>query len=360
VKSLFRFAVFLILAAALIGGLWLARGMRERGATRDTGPLIEVMDREFTDLVASVLPSVVSIDAIPGGAVDPGARALSLMLGIRPGEVLPQLGSGVIVSADGYLLTNHHVVEGAGAVRVHLNDGRILPARYLGGDHMSDLAVLRIDASDLSPFRWGNSDDVRIGQRVIAVGNPLGLQETVTQGIISGKGRRASSEAANEFFQTDAAINQGNSGGPLLNLRGELIGINNLVTASGEGIAFAIPSNTARRVFESIRDHGRFVRPWFGALMRPLTPMIARQLGMDSVRGALLLGAYENSPAALAGLLPGDVVISFNGRPIVDHIDLRNRVAEAEIGGEVSLVVLRAGREIPLTARIAAEPGPGQ
>jgi serine protease Do len=360
VKSLFRFAVFLVLAVGVVAALWLGRGMHERRAARDTGALIEAMDLEFTDLVAAVLPSVVSIDAIPADTVDPQARALSLMLGIRPGQVLPQLGSGVVVSADGYLVTNHHVIDGAGAVRVHLNDGRILPARYLGGDRASDLAVLHIEAADLVPIRWGNSDDVRIGQRVIAVGNPLGLQETVTQGIISGKGRRASSEAANEFFQTDAAINQGNSGGPLLNLRGELIGINNLVTASGEGIAFAIPSNTVRRVFESIRDHGRFVRPWFGALMRPLTPVIARQLGMDSVRGALLLGAYENSPAAIAGLRPGDVVVSFNGRPIVDHIDLRNRVAEADIGSEVALVVLRAGRERPVTTRIAAEPGPGQ
>lgn len=314
-------------------------------------------DQEFTSLVASVLPSVVSIDAIPADAVDPRVRMLKFMLGGRPGETPPQLGSGVIVSGEGHLVTNFHVIDGAGAIRVHLNDGRIFAARYVGGDRQSDIAILQIDADGIQPARWGDSDAVRIGQGVFAVGNPLGLQETVTQGIISGKGRRAMSEAANEFFQTDAAINRGNSGGPLLDLSGEVIGITNMVAQGGAGVAFAIPSNTVKRVFESIRDHGRFIRPWFGALMQPLTPALAKQLGLASPKGALLLGTYEGSPAALSGLSPGDVVVEFNGKPVIDHIDLRNRVAECAVGQEVRIVAVRAGRETPFTATISREPG---
>lgn len=351
-KSLLKFFLFVVAVAVVLSALLRSRD--SPGA--DQRSLLESYDREFTALVASVLPSVVSIDALPSEAVDPRSRLLALMLGLRPGESLPQLGSGVVVSSDGFLVTNFHVVDGAGTLRVHLNDGRILPGRYVGGDRSSDVAILRVDAIDLVPVRWGDSDLVRVGQGVIAVGNPLGLQETVTQGIISGKGRRASSEATNEFFQTDAAINQGNSGGPLLDWRGSLIALNNRLTTDGEGISFAIPSNTVRRVFENIRDHGRFVRPWFGAMMRPLTPALARQLGMDQPRGALLLGTYENSPASLVGLQSGDVVLAFNGRAVLDPIDLRNRVAESEIGQPVEILVLRDGREFTVRPTMAAQP----
>ena len=365
-KSVLRFILFLVILAA---GLAVVYFLRKDGPTAEvvsdpalTEPsqhsILETRDREFTDLVASVLPCVVSIDAIPADAVDPNVQRLKMLFGGQPGTSPSQLGSGVIVSDVGHLVTNFHVINGAGAVRVHLNDGRIMPAKYLGADPRSDVAILKIEAEGLQPAKWGDSDHVRIGQGVFAVGNPLGLQETVTQGIISGKGRRALSEAANEFFQTDTAINQGNSGGPLFGLRGELIGITNMVTTGGQGIAFAIPSNIVRRVFESIRDNGRFIRPWFGTVMRPLTPRLASQLGISTTKGALLVGTYENSPAALAGLMPGDVVISFNNKPIIDHIDLRNRIAESPVGQEVKLQVLRKGGEFSTQATIAAEPSP--
>ena len=365
-KSVLRFILFLVILAA---GLAVVYFLRKDGPAAEvvsdtalTEPsqhsILETRDREFTDLVASVLPCVVSIDAIPADAVDPNVQRLKMLFGGQPGTSPSQLGSGVIVSDVGHLVTNFHVINGAGAVRVHLNDGRIMPAKYLGADPRSDVAILKIEAEGLQPAKWGDSDHVRIGQGVFAVGNPLGLQETVTQGIISGKGRRALSEAANEFFQTDTAINQGNSGGPLFGLRGELIGITNMVTTGGQGIAFAIPSNIVRRVFESIRDNGRFIRPWFGTVMRPLTPRLASQLGISTTKGALLVGTYENSPAALAGLMPGDVVISFNNKPIIDHIDLRNRIAESPVGQEVKLQVLRKGGEFSTQATIAAEPSP--
>lgn len=317
---------------------------------------MEESDREFTELVASVLPSVVSIDAVARDEGDPRARLLKMLLGVDTGDMPPQVGSGAVVSEEGHIVTNLHVVRGASAVTVYLNDGRAFPARILGGDPRTDLALLQIDAERLVPVRWGNSDAVRVGQGVFAVGNPLGLQETVTRGIISAKGRRASTEAVNEFFQTDAAVNQGNSGGPLIDLRGQVVGINNLVTSSGQGISFAIPSNTVRRVIESLLKHGRVLRPWFGAVARAMTPSLARQLGMNVNSGALLLGTYDNSPAARAGLRAGDVVISYKGRPIVDHIDLRNRVAETEPGTTAEITAIRDGKQFATRAVIIPEP----
>ena len=229
-------------------------------------------------------------------------------------------------------------------MEVCLSDGRVFRADFLGADPRSDIAILKIAAKGLHPLPWANSDTVQVGQMVFAIGNPLGLQETVTQGIISAKGRRAASEAANEFFQTDAPINRGNSGGPLVNLRGELIGINNMVPLEAQGIAFAIPSNTVRRVFEGIRDHGRFIRPWFGAVAQPLTPELVQQLGLNDGQGALVLGTYTGSPAEKAGIQSGDIILELNGHPIRDHIDLRNRMAEAQIGEKMTVKVRRDGR----------------
>ena len=363
-KSLLRFLAFfaVVVLVFVVGMSWRGGFSRSAPPAAPFPPsgILEAEDRAFTGLVAGALPSVVSIDALPPDAVNPSLRALKFFLYGRQGSPPPQLGSGVIVSKEGHVVTNYHVIEGAGAVRIHLNDGRTLPARYMGGDRRSDIAVLKIEGADLQPVRWGDSDRVLIGQRVFAVGNPLGLQETVTQGIISGKGRRSLSEAANEFFQTDAAINRGNSGGPLLDMRGELIGITSMITEGSDGIAFAIPSNVVRQIYEGIRDRGRFIRPWFGAVMRSLTPEMAAQLGASSPRGALLVGTVEGSPAASVGLEPGDIVTAFNGRPIVDHIDLRNRIAERAIGDKITLDVLRRGKPVSVSAVIAAEPSDGE
>lgn len=357
-KSILRFLIFLMGMAVGLAAVQFLRTTRHAApdAVAPDRSVLEIADREFTDLVARTLPCVVSIDALAPDAGNPHLRMLRYFLGGQVGVPPPQLGSGVIVSSGGHVVTNHHVIEGAGAIQVHLSDGRTLPARVLGADRRSDIAVLQIEGDGLQPARWGDSDRVRIGQRVFAVGNPLGLQETVTQGIISGKGRRTLSEAANEFFQTDAAINRGNSGGPLLDMQGELIGMTNMVTVGSEGIAFAIPSNVVRRVFEGIRDHGQFIRPWFGGVMRALTPGMARQLGLTSTQGALLLGAYEDSPAAAAGFLPGDVIVSLNGKPVTDHIDLRNRIAECAMGDTITLGFIRRGAQATANATIAAEP----
>jgi serine protease Do len=360
-KSLLRFLLFVLIAAAAVGSIYIWKQTLPNGLgkpedqTTPATSLLSKLDREFTALVNRALPSVVSIEAIPADSVDPRVQMLRFLFGGDQPNLRPS-GSGVIVSENGHVVTNLHVVSNARAVQVQLADGRTLPARFVGADSPSDIALLKIEAEGLQPLPFGDSDKVNVGQMVFAVGNPLGLQETVTQGIVSAKGRRALSEAANEFFQTDAAINPGNSGGPLVNLEGEIIGINNSISPQGQGIGFAIPSNTVRRVFESIRDHGRFIRPWFGAYMRSLTPRLAQQLGLPDASGVLILLVYEGSPAEKGGLKSGDVIIEFNGKTVRDLIDLRNRVAETDIGQEIAMRVRREGTELLLRTVVAAEP----
>jgi serine protease Do len=352
-KSLLRFLGFVVLSAAVVAGVYVWRQKHPGPEAESARPLLAALDQEFTSLIRQVLPAVVSINAIP---INPRTLIFQQLTG---GATPASTGSGVIVSPEGHIVTNLHVIAGAGALEVQLGDGRTLAAQVVGADPLSDIAILKINASDLKHLPFGNSDEVNVGQIVFAVGNPLGLHETVTQGIISGKGRRAQSEAANEFFQTDAAINPGNSGGPLVNLRGEIIGINNSVSLQGQGIGFAIPSNIVRHVFESIRDHGRFIRPWFGAQVhpRPITPQLASQLGLPDTLGAVVLRVYPGSPAEQGGLRHADVIVEYNGKAIRDAIDLRNRVVETEIGQQVMLRVRRAGRELEVPVVITAEPG---
>lgn len=363
-KSLLRFLLFVAFVGMAVTLLYFWK--QGKIATTEAAPVpaaqmalpsLTALDAEFTALVNHVLPSVVSINATSEAVVDPRLQLLRLLQGTAGTDPNLDMGSGVIVSPDGHIVTNLHVISRAAKVEVTLSDGRMLPAKFVGADPLSDIAIVKIEADGLPPLPFGDSDKVNVGQMVFAVGNPLGLQETVTQGIISAKGRRSNSEAANEVFQTDAAINQGNSGGPLISLRGEIIGINNAISPQGQGIGFAIPSNTVRRVFEGIRDNGRFIRPWFGAYMRSLTPKLAQQLGLPDAAGALVLMTYKGSPAERSGLLPGDVITEYDGRVIRDLIDLRNRVAESSIGRNVAMQVWRKGKALSLEATIGAEPG---
>ena len=359
-RNLLRFLAFVVVAASAVAALYFWKTRSQAVAPQPPPPehrLLAEIDQEFTSLVGSVLPSVVSINAIPRDTVDPGASLLDRLLGAGPGvRPPPQFGSGAIVSKDGYIVTNVHVIQNAAAVEIQLNDGRSLPAKFVGADRFADVAVLKIDAGNLLPLEFADSDEVRIGQMVIAVGNPFGLQETVTRGIVSGKGRKMMSEAANEFFQTDAPINPGNSGGPLVDFNGRIIGINNFVIQNTDGIGFAIPANTVRKVFENIRDFGYVVRPWFGVVMLPITPALATQLGLPDTRGALIQTTMENSPARLGGLKPGDVILTFNGRAISDYNDLRNRVAETEPGREVEVGIQRGKQKLNLPVRIEKQP----
>ncbi len=265
------------------------------------------------------------------------------------------LGSGVIVSGDGYILTNNHVIDHADRIRVDLTDGRTVDAKLVGSDEPSDLAVVKIDASDLHPLALGNSDAVEVGDVVLAVGNPLGLGQTVTMGIISAKGRATDRENYEEFLQTDAPINHGNSGGALVNTKGELIGINSQIASVSDGnigIGFAIPANMAKRVMEDLKTGGRVRRSQLGVSIQGVTSEIAQSLGLKEVGGAIVSSVTPGSAADRAGVKQNDVIKSFNGRPVHDTNSLRNRVAESRPGSTATLVVIRDGSERTLTVKL--------
>ena len=267
------------------------------------------------------------------------------------------LGSGVIITSDGYILTNHHVVDGASEITVELSDGRTLGAKSIGSDAPSDLAVLKIDAVNLQPIGLANSDTVQVGDVVLAIGNPLGIGQTVTLGIISAKGRATGvgDGSYEDFLQTDAPINRGNSGGALVNAKGELIGINSqILSPSGGniGIGFAIPANMARHVMDQLRQDGRVRRAQLGIAIQPVTSELADSLGIKEVGGALVSSVEPGSAADRAGVKRGDVIKSFNGLAVHDTNSLRNRVASTMPGSNATVVVLRDGREQTLTVKL--------
>jgi len=259
------------------------------------------------------------------------------------------LGSGVIVHANGTILTNHHVVDGAEAIKVELKNNRIYDAKVIGSDPPSDLAVLKIDGKDLPALMLGDSDRVRVGDIALAIGNPLGIGQTVTAGIISAKGRSTglSDGSFEDFLQTDAPINQGNSGGALVNTEGELVGINSqiLSTSGGSiGIGFAIPSNMARTVMDQLINGGKVRRGQLGIAIQPVTAEQAEKLGLKEPQGVLVASIAPNSSAARAGLRPGDVITAFEGQPVTDGNTLRNRIASTSPGTQVKLTILRDQR----------------
>jgi Do/DeqQ family serine protease len=260
------------------------------------------------------------------------------------------LGSGVIVKQDGTILTNHHVVDGAEAITVQLPDNRVYDAKVLGTDPPSDLAVLKIDVKNVSALNLGDSDRVRVGDVVLALGNPLGIGQTVTAGIISAKGRSTglSDGSFEDFLQTDAPINQGNSGGALVNTRGDLVGINSqiLSTSGGSiGIGFAVPSNMARTVMEQLLANGKVRRGQLGVAIQPVTPDQAAKLGLTGPKGVVIASVAPQGAAARAGLRPDDIIVAFQGDQVSDGNTLRNRIASTAPGSTVKLTILRNGEE---------------
>jgi Do/DeqQ family serine protease len=271
------------------------------------------------------------------------------------------LGSGVIVSQDGYILTNHHVVDGALEIRVELTDNRVFTGKLVGSDQPSDLAVLKIDATNMPVLGLGNSDRVRVGDIVLAIGNPLGIGQTVTSGIISAKGRATglSDGSFEDFLQTDAAINRGNSGGALINTNGELVGINSqILSPSGGniGIGFAIPSNMARAVMDQLLNTGKVRRGMLGVTIQTVTADVAANLNLPAARGAIVSSVQAGGPAETAGIKRGDVIVAFNDQVVVDSNSLRNQVASTSPGSDVTLTLLRDGRETKVQMKLAELP----
>jgi serine protease Do len=271
------------------------------------------------------------------------------------------LGSGVIVSPNGYILTNNHVVDGANDVRVTLSDKREFKARVVGTDPKTDIAVLKIDATDLPSVVIGDSDKVQTGDYALAIGNPFGLGDTVTMGIVSATGRgNLGIEDYESFIQTDAPINPGNSGGALVNDRGELVGINTAILSHGsegnQGIGFAVPVNVARNVMDQIVKTGKVTRAYLGVMAQEVTPDLARAFHEKEVRGALVGDVTPDSPASKAGLEKGDIILAINGKPVNDSAQLRMNLSLMQPGTDVNVTVLRNGSERQFTARLAELP----
>lgn len=270
------------------------------------------------------------------------------------------LGSGVIVDEDGYILTNSHVIRDADEIKVKLSDKREFKGKVIGIDQKTDIAVIKIDAIHLPVVKFGDSDGLKIGETVIAIGNPFGLNQTVTSGIVSATGRANVGIADYEdFIQTDAAINPGNSGGALVNVRGELIGINTAIfsTSGGyQGIGFAIPSNMAKVVMESLVKKGKVIRGWLGVTIQQITPELAKQFGIKDEKGVLVGDVVEDSPAEKAGIQRGDVVIEYEGKEVGEPTGLRNMVANTRPGKEVTIKLIREGKGKVLKVTIVELP----
>lgn len=262
------------------------------------------------------------------------------------------LGSGFLISRDGFIVTNNHVVREAESIRVKLSNDKVYEARVVGGDPKTDIAVIKIDAVDLPVAVLGDSDRLEVGQWAIAIGNPFGLERSMTVGVISATGRsNVGIETIENFIQTDASINPGNSGGPLLNIHGEVVGINTAIVAAGQGIGFAIPTNMARPIIAQLVEKGKVSRAWLGVSIKPVTEETARSLGLAKPTGALIAGVQEGGPADKGGLKAGDLLLACGGNDVRDPSHLQQLVAMTRIGAHVEVLILRNGSKIKLTIK---------
>jgi serine protease Do len=370
--SLKRYASSLLIlaGAALTIGTGLALNSEEQKQKTQSPPLVVQTDdapitrdlksgTSFAPIVKKVAPSVVKVSVASKTGESPMAMPDNDFFrrffgdngdlfgpGHNRGFLQHGLGSGVIVSADGYILTNNHVVNNASEIQVALNDGRQFTAKVIGTDAKTDVALIKIKAENLPALKLTDSDKVEIGDVVLAIGNPFGIGQTVTEGIVSAKNRATSGDMDEDFIQTDAAINPGNSGGALVDTEGRLVGINSaILTRSGgnQGIGFAVPSNLCRWVMESLVKNGRVDRGYLGVVIQDITPELAKAFKLEKTNGALVSDVATAGPAEAAGLKSGDVIVQFDGKPVEDVAQFKIHVAETAPGSKVPLVVNRNG-----------------
>jgi S1-C subfamily serine protease len=319
--------------------------------------LLGELSRAFGLVAKRIGPSVVHVKTTrvlgAGGVND----ELASLFG-RPQMIERDEGSGVIVDSAGFILTNNHVIELGDPIEVGLSDGRRATASVVGADPATDLAVLKIDASDLIAAEWGDSDALEVGAMVWAIGNPFGLDRSISFGIVSAKNRRGfEHNPYQDFLQTDAAVNPGNSGGPLVNIEGQLVGINTAIIGKGyQGISFAIPSSSARDVYEKLKANGRVARAWLGVQLDEATPDLARKLQLPSVKGALVLDVRPGAPGAKAGLRVGDFIVAWNDQPVDGPGTLSLLVAKTPIGSTAKATLFRDGAETTLDIQVEARP----
>ena len=334
----------------------------ESASERLAGDPLSSLREAYEAVSQKIAPSVVHINVTRSGS--PRLADEMSQLFPRSGSPTPELqgqGSGVIMDPNGFVVTNHHVIEMADEVWVTFSDGGSAPALVVGADPLTDLAVLKVDPpSPLIAAEWGDSDSLKVGAPVWAVGSPFGLQHTVTSGIVSAT-NRVGKTPYQDFLQTDAAVNPGNSGGPLVDTQGRVVGVNTAIVGENyQGISFAVPSKIAQQVYDKLKGDGEVARGWLGVQMEPVTRELAIHLGLDPVAGGAIVRNVVDiggtSPARRAGVRIGDVIVSWDGRPVVTPADLSRYVAQSEIGGIVEMVVIRRGEELPLRVHVAKRP----
>ena len=354
--------LFLLVISIVVG--CKAQAPKEERTQINSGGILESFERELTKVVDKVSPSVVTIFAVQEVEFNPFEDFdLPFRFPIEPfRQERRSLGSGVIVKYEKgkiYILTNNHVVEGAKRVTVRFDRHTEKRAKIVGTDPKTDIAVIEVDAEGIDDIesriaKLGDSDKVRVGQLAIAIGNPYGLERTVTVGVVSALKRSIGITQYESYIQTDAAINPGNSGGPLINIHGEVIGINTAIVASGQGLGFAIPINLARWVMEQILEHGKVVRGWLGVVIQEITPDIAEAIGVKE--GILVAQVMKGSPADKAGLKVGDIIIALNGRKLEDVRDLQLSIMKTKPGTEVTLTIIREGKRKEIKVKVGELP----
>lgn len=377
--------IILLLVAFLLGGTFIAHQQdttfwaaitnnkppTTSQAGNTTAAALNLLNQPMSvaDMVEAASPAVVNIKtSVKVNAVfdnpyfnDPFFRSF---FGNQSFNTIPQyktgIGTGFLITADGYILTNQHVIEDAASISVQLNGKtKEIPAQLIGSDRELDLAVLKIDGTNHPVLPLGNSDKMRVGEWVVAIGQPYGLDHTVTTGVISAKGRPVTIEDRNykNLIQTDAAINPGNSGGPLLSLNGEVIAINTAVNAQAQGIGFAIPINTVNEVLKDLISGNKIARPYLGIRMNDLNDQLRSELGVgSSTEGAVVVEVLNGTPAAVAGLSSGDIITALNSTRVESASNLQDLIAERKVGEKISLSVIRSGKSITVTATLQAKP----
>ncbi len=362
-----RLAVLVGVLLALLALLYLPTYMQQleyskmRGEVKaidealgaDLGPKLGSLSKAYVLLAKKAAPSVVHIDT-----KQTELRRSSDVFGGLGIQEMEGEASGVIVDPAGYIVTNNHVVDGAQEITVTLSNGKSYEnAEVIGTDPGSDLAVIKIPGENLVAAEWGNSDEVEVGDMVLAIGNPFGLDRSVTSGIVSAKNRREVGNGRVEFLQTDAAVNPGNSGGPLINMEGKIIGINTAIVGQAyQGISFAVPSNAAREAYEQLKSGHPVVRGYLGVSLLSVTPDLARRLKLPVKKGAVVMGVAPNSPADKAGIKKGDIVTAWDDHTIEDDALLRLLVARTKVGTTMPVTIIRNGEEMKLDVTVAQRP----